>query len=104
MKGYHKKQSVNLMITDCFLFSQSIGKHQIELVVPHYELMLVAKNQFNLEEIKDKSFEKITNSFKGGGSNKPIATVIWYINLLKLRKEFNPSEDLKNEMRQCGHN
>ena len=57
----------------------------------YYELMLVAKNQFNLEEIKDKSFEKITNSFKGGGSNKPIATVIWYINLLKLRKEFNPS-------------
>lgn len=57
----------------------------------YYELMMVAKNQFNLEEIKDKSFEKITNSFKGGGSNKPIATVIWYINLLKLRKEFNPS-------------
>ena len=57
----------------------------------YYELMMVAKNQFNLEEIKDKSFEKITNSFRGGGSNKPIATVIWYINLLKLRKEFNPS-------------
>lgn len=57
----------------------------------YYELMLMAKNQFNLEEIKEKSFEKITNSFKGGGSNKPIATVIWYINLLKLRKEFNPS-------------
>lgn len=57
----------------------------------YYELMMVAKNQFNLEEIKDKSFEKITNSFKGGGSNKPIATVIWYINLLKLKKEFNPS-------------
>jgi len=57
----------------------------------YYELMMIAKNQFNLEEIKDKSFEKITNSFKGGGSNKPIATVIWYINLLKLRKEFNPT-------------
>ena len=57
----------------------------------YYELMMVAKNQFNLEEIKNKSFEKITNSFRGGGSNKTIATVIWYINLLKLRKEFNPS-------------
>lgn len=57
----------------------------------YYELMLIAKNKFKLEEIKDKSFEKITNSFKGGGSNKPIATVIWYINLLKLRKEFNGS-------------
>ena len=57
----------------------------------YYELMMIAKHQFNLEEIKDKSFMKITNSFKGGGSNKPIATVIWYINLLKLRKEFNPT-------------
>ena len=49
------------------------------------------KNKFKLEEVNDKSFEKITNSFKGGGSNKPIATVIWYISLLKLRKEFNES-------------
>lgn len=57
----------------------------------YYELMMAAKNQFNLEEIKEKSFEKITSSFKGGGSNKPIATIIWYLNLLKLRKEFNPS-------------
>ena len=57
----------------------------------YYELMLNAKNQFRLEEVKEKSFEKITNNFKGGGSNKPISTVIWYINLLKLRKEFNPT-------------
>lgn len=57
----------------------------------YYELMLIAKNKFKLEEVNDKSFEKITNSFKGGGSNKPIATVIWYISLLKLRKEFNES-------------
>ncbi len=57
----------------------------------YYELMLNAKNQFRLEEVKEKSFEKITKNFKGGGSNKPISTVIWYINLLKLRKEFNPT-------------
>lgn len=57
----------------------------------YYELMMATKQQFKLEEIKEKAFEKITNSFKGGGSNKPIATVIWYINLLKLRKEFNPA-------------
>ena len=57
----------------------------------YYELMLQDKNKFGLEEIKEKSFEKITSSFKGGGSNKPIATVIWYINLLKLRNEFNPN-------------
>lgn len=57
----------------------------------YYELMLQDKNKFRLEEIKEKSFEKITSTFKGGGSNKPIATVIWYINLLKLRNEFNPN-------------
>lgn len=57
----------------------------------YYELMLQDKNKFGLEEIKEKSFEKITSTFKGGGSNKPIATVIWYINLLKLRNEFNPN-------------
>lgn len=57
----------------------------------YYELMMAAKNRFGLEEIKEKAFEKITNSFKGGGSNKPIATVIWYLNLLRLRKEFNPT-------------
>lgn len=57
----------------------------------YYELMLRDKISFKLEEINEQSFEKITNTFKGGGSNKPIATVIWYINLLKLRKEFNPS-------------
>ena len=57
----------------------------------YYELMMAAKNRFSLEEIKEKAFEKITNSFKGGGSNKPIATVIWYLNLLRLRKEFNPT-------------
>ena len=57
----------------------------------YYELMLRDKIGFKLEEINEQSFEKITNAFKGGGSNKPIATVIWYINLLKLRKEFNPS-------------
>lgn len=57
----------------------------------YYELMLNDKLKFGLEEIKEGSFSKITNSFKGGGSNKPIATVVWYVNLLKLRKEFNPN-------------
>lgn len=56
----------------------------------YYELMLYDKNRFGLEEIKEKSFSKITNKFVGGGSNKPIATIIWYVNLLKLKKEFNP--------------
>ena len=56
----------------------------------YYELMLSDKIRFMLEEIKPKSFEKITKIFSAGGSNKPIATVIWYINLIKLKNEFNP--------------
>lgn len=53
--------------------------------------MLQDKNQFGLEEIDANSFEKITKTFSAGGSNKPISTVIWYINLIKIKNEFNPS-------------
>ena len=56
----------------------------------YYELMLADKIQFGLEEIDAKGFEKITNSFSAGGSNKPISTVIWYTNLIKLKNQFNP--------------
>jgi hypothetical protein len=56
----------------------------------YYELMLADKIQFGLEEIDAKDFEKITNSFVAGGSNKPISTVIWYTNLIKLKNQFNP--------------
>lgn len=56
----------------------------------YYELMLADKIQFGLEEIDAKGFEKITNSFSAGGSNKPISTVIWYTNLIKLKNHFNP--------------
>lgn len=56
----------------------------------YYELMLTDKIKFGLEEIDAKGFEKITNSFSAGGSNKPISTVIWYTNLIKLKNQFNP--------------
>ena len=52
--------------------------------------MLADKIAFGLEEIDAKGFEKITNSFSAGGSNKPISTVIWYTNLIKLKNQFNP--------------
>lgn len=55
----------------------------------YYELMLQDKNKFGLEEVDAKSFEKITRTFSAGGSNKPIATVIWYVNLIKIKNEFN---------------
>lgn len=33
--------------------------------------------------------KKLTNHFCASGSNKNIATVIWYLAILQLRKEFN---------------
>lgn len=44
--------------------------------------MLADKIKFGLEEMDDKGFEKITNSFAASGSNKPISTVLWYTNFI----------------------
>lgn len=54
------------------------------------ELMLNDKNKFNLKEISEERFETIKNTFKAGGSNKPISTIIWYFNLNKIKNKFNP--------------
>ena len=56
----------------------------------YYELMLADKNRFGLDGIDPKSFENIKKNFSSGGSNNPIATIVWYVNLLKLKHEFNP--------------
>mgnify|MGYP001030504719 CR=1 FL=1 len=53
--------------------------------------MLADKIKFGLEEMDDKGFEKITNSFAASGSNKPISTVLWYTNFIKLKNQFNPN-------------
>jgi hypothetical protein len=52
--------------------------------------MLADKNRFGLDGIDPKTFENIKKSFSSGGSNNPIATIVWYVNLLKLKHEFNP--------------
>jgi len=52
--------------------------------------MLADKNRFGLDGIDPKTFESIKKSFSSGGSNNPIATIVWYVNLLKLKHEFNP--------------
>ena len=56
----------------------------------YYELMLTDKGRFGLDGIEPKSFENIKRSFSSGGSNNPIATIVWYMNLLRLKHEFNP--------------
>ena len=56
----------------------------------YYELMLTDKTRFGLDGIDPKTFENIKRSFSSGGSNNPIATIVWYVNLLALKHEFNP--------------
>jgi len=57
----------------------------------YYKLLSSAKAAFGLSEINNTRFENIKFNFKAGGSNKPIATVIWYITLTKLKNKYNPT-------------
>lgn len=56
----------------------------------YYTLMLQDKNYFGLEGIDAKSLESVTRTVSAGGSNNPISTIIWYVNLIRLKSEFNP--------------
>lgn len=56
----------------------------------YYELMNRDKQRFGLKEVSDKKIMDIKSNISAGGSNKPIATIIWYMNLLRIKKEFNP--------------
>ena len=55
----------------------------------YYELLVSAKIKFGLSEIDDEKFKNISKNFNASGSNRNIATVIWYLAVLKLRREFN---------------
>lgn len=55
------------------------------------ELMTRDKQRFGLKELSDKKLTDIKLNISAGGSNKPIATIIWYMNLLRIKKEFNPN-------------
>ena len=56
----------------------------------YYELLVTYRIKFGLNEIEPEKFKKLTNNFTASGSNKNIATVIWYLAILNLRREFNP--------------
>ena len=53
------------------------------------ELMKDDKKYFGLKEVKEDNFYNIKNVITAGGSNKPIITIMWYMNLLKIKNEFN---------------
>lgn len=57
----------------------------------YYELLLNARTKFGLNEIDPDKFKKITNNFTASGSNRNIATVIWFLTILALRNEYNPN-------------
>lgn len=57
----------------------------------YYSLLIDARTMFGLNEIEPDCFKSITNNFSASGSNKPIATIIWYLTLISLKKTFNPS-------------
>lgn len=55
----------------------------------YYELLMSAKNRFGLDEIDPDKFKKLSTNFEASGSNKYIATVIWYFTVIRIRNEFN---------------
>lgn len=55
----------------------------------YYELLIVARSRFGLNEIEPEKFKKLTNVFTASGSNKNIATVIWYLTIIALRRKYN---------------
>lgn len=56
----------------------------------YYALLVSARSKFGLNEIDPDKFKKLTNNFTASGSNKNIATIIWFLTILTLRREFNP--------------
>lgn len=55
----------------------------------YYEHMMMARTKFGINELEPESFKKITNSVKASGSNKNVATIMWYMSVLELRKKYN---------------
>ncbi|MBF2458343.1 coiled-coil domain-containing protein [Listeria seeligeri] len=55
----------------------------------YQQLMQHDKLHFNLEELDVNKFKKIDYNISAGGSNKPINTIVWYFNLLKVKTKFN---------------
>lgn len=51
--------------------------------------MLEARTKFNLQEITENKLKNISYNIDSRGSNIPIATIIWYFNLLKVKYELN---------------
>ena len=57
----------------------------------YFELMMNDRSRLNLvTEINESEIKSIEKSYNVGGSNIPLGTIMYIINLLKLKLEFNP--------------
>ena len=70
--------------------TQSYKEKKKQIEEKYYELLVTARTKFGLNEIEPEKFKKLTYNFDASGSNKNIATVIWYLAILDLRQQFNP--------------
>lgn len=85
--GKIEKDKAELKTVGTQISAYGTKKKRIE--EQYYEHMLTARTQFGLNELSPDSFKKLTNSVNASGSNKNIATIVWYITILELRKIFN---------------
>lgn len=69
---------------------EKFKKKKTKVNSSYYRSMKQDTIKFGLEEITDKSIQNIRNVVSATGSNTPVITIVWYFNLLKLKKEFNP--------------
>ncbi|MFQ6895316.1 MAG: hypothetical protein ACLRSH_00685, partial [Turicibacter sp.] len=89
-----KIAEINESITNLKSIKSSYSNKKTIINKRYSELMKKDKEYFGLKEVNEKNFSNIRNVFTAGGSNKPIVTIMWYMNLLKIKDEFN-SEAIK---------
>lgn len=65
------------------------GEKKKAIESAYYEYMITARTKFGINELSPESFKKLTYAVKASGSNKNVATIMWYIAVLELRKRFN---------------
>ena len=67
-----------------------VRKKRTEITDVYCTLLMEAKTQFGLDEIRPEDFKSLEKNFSASGSDRCIATVIWYLAILRLRNQFNP--------------
>ncbi len=65
-------------------------KKRIKNIDENYSILIdQLKNRFQLNELEKNSYDSMKSSFCASGSNKPLSTVIWYLVLNQLKRNYN---------------